>query len=256
MLANNEEKEAAARLQILQGGKTREADLYSDEGYRLLSELWLKVTCERKLMYEPSWLGIPIIQYPGDIVAMQELIWKVRPDLIIETGVAHGGSAIFYASVLELIGKGRVVAIDVEIRKYNRVAIEAHPLSKRIHLIEGNSIDPAVVEQVGVGAKEAKTVLVTLDSNHSYEHVLKEMELYGPMVTGESYMVAMDGAQGQVHDIPSGKEEWREDNPLRAIKTFLAANGDQWEIDNNFTRFGVTSNPSAHLRRKERSEEG
>jgi cephalosporin hydroxylase len=256
MLVNNRKKKADTLLHVSQGEKSREADLYSDEGYRLLSELWLKVTCERKLMYEPSWLGIPIIQYPGDIVAMQELIWKVRPDIIIETGVAHGGSAIFYASILELIGKGEVIAIDVEIRKYNRVAIEAHPLSKRIKLIEGSSIDPSVIEQVGVEAKKAKTVLVTLDSNHSYEHVLKEMESYGPMVTCESYMVVMDGAQGQVHDIPSGKKEWREDNPLRAIETFIAANGNQWEIDNNFTRFGITSNPSGHLRRREGSPKG
>ncbi len=256
MLVHREVEKTGVRLKISQGKETREVDIYSEDGYKLLSELWLKVTCERKLMYEPSWLGIPIIQYPGDIIAMQELIWKVRPDLIIETGVAHGGSAVFYASMLELIGKGRVVAIDVEIRKYNHVAIEAHPLSKRIELITGSSVDQSTIESVSAMAKKANTVLVVLDSNHSYEHVLKEMKLYAPMVTDESYMVTMDGAQGQVYDIPSGKEEWREDNPLRAIETFLAEYGERWEIDKRYTRFGVTSNPNGYLRCKKRSEEG
>jgi len=115
-------------IKIMAKEGSKEVDIYSEEGYKLMAELWLKTACQHRLMYEPTWLGIPIIQFPNDIVAMQELIWKVRPDVIVETGVAHGGSAILYASILELIGKGKVIGIDIEIRKYNRVAINSHPL--------------------------------------------------------------------------------------------------------------------------------
>jgi cephalosporin hydroxylase len=238
------------RLRVYEGDQGRDVSLYSDEGFALLSELWLKVTCERKVMYRPSWLGMPIIQYPDDIVMMQELIWHVRPDLIIETGVAHGGSAVFYASVLELLGRGRVLGIDVEIRAHNRAAIESHPLSRRIELLEQSSLDPRAVEQAAAAARQATTTLVVLDSKHSYEHVLQELSLYGPLVTPGSYIVAMDGAQGLVWDIPSGKPEWREDNPLRAIDAFLEANRTDWEVDPHYTRMAVTSNPRGYLRRK------
>jgi len=236
------------KLRIDSEGSSREVDLYSEEGFRLVAELWTKVSCEKKIMYEPSWLGVPIIQYPGDIVMMQELIWKIRPDTIIETGVAHGGSAVLYASILELIGKGSVIGVDIEIRKYNRVAIEGHPMSKRIRLIEGSSVDQKVADEVARSVNNSETRLVVLDSNHSYDHVMREMELYGPLVTPGSYMVVMDGAQGLVWDIPSGKEEWREDNPLRAIKKFVA-DAKGWEIDNHYNRLRITSNPSGFLRR-------
>ena len=227
---------------------SREFDIDSEEGYKLVAELWLKAACQHRIMYEPTWLGIPIIQFPNDIVAMQELIWKVRPDVIVETGVAHGGSAILYASILELIGKGKVVGIDVEIRKYNRVAINSHPLSKRIHLIEGSSIDANIVEQVKSMLKKDDKVLVTFDSNHSYKHVLSEMELYSELVSEDSYMVVMDGAQGLVWDIPDGKKEWKEDNPLLAIEEFLKCH-PEWKEDPYYTRLGITSNPKGFLKR-------
>ncbi len=131
---------------IAEDGK--EIDAYSDEGYKLVAELWTKVSVQHKLMYEPTWLGIPIIQYPGDVLMMQELIWKLRPEVIVETGFAHGGSAIFYASMLELLGRGKVISVDIEIRQYNRVAVQSHPLSHRIETIEGSSVDPAVVAVV------------------------------------------------------------------------------------------------------------
>jgi cephalosporin hydroxylase len=240
----------APRVRFYQGDDARDVGLYTDEGFALLADLWLKVTCERRLMYEPTWLGIPIIQYPDDIVMMQELIWNVRPDLIIETGVAHGGSAVFYASMLELLGSGRVLGIDVEIRTHNRVAIEGHRLSPRIELLERSSLDPAAVERARAASRQAKTTMVVLDSKHSYDHVRQELALYGPLVTPGSYLVAMDGAQGQVWDIPSGKAEWREDNPLRAIDAFISENRAEWEVDDHYTRLVVTSNPRGYLRRK------
>jgi len=239
-------------VRLYQGDEVRDVSVYSDEGFALLAELWLKVTCERKVMYEPSWLGRPIIQYPDDIVMMQEVIWKVRPDLIVETGVAHGGSTVFYASMLELLGRGRVLSIDVEIREHNRVAIERHPLSKRIDLLECSSVDPIAVEHAAAAARLATTTLVVLDSKHSCDHVLQELSLYGPLVTPGSYIVAMDGAQARVWDIPRGKAEWRDDNPLRAIDTFLERNHADWEVDAQYTRMAVTSNPRGYLRRKDR----
>lgn len=228
---------------------SKEIDVYSKEGFKTLAEIWTKASCHQKVMYEPTWLGIPIIQFPEDILMMQELIWKVRPDVIVEAGVAHGGSAVFYASILEIIGKGRIIGVDVEIRQYNKVAIKSHPMSKRIQLIEGSSVDKAVFKKIVSLIKKGEKVLVVLDSNHSYEHVKKELNLYYGIVSNDSYLVAMDGAQGLVWDIPSGKKEWKEDNPLRAINEFLNEHSD-WEADPNFNRLPVTSNPNGYLKRK------
>ena len=143
--------------------------------------------------YNFSWMGRPIIQYPQDMIAMQEIIWELKPDLIIETGIAHGGSLIYYASLLELIGKGEVLGIDIDIREHNRREIEAHPMFKRIKMIQGSSIDENLVEEVKAIAKGKQTVLVSLDSNHTEEHVLKELQFYAPFVTPGSYIVATDG---------------------------------------------------------------
>lgn len=229
-------------------GREQRVDIYSPEGLKAVADLWLKVSCHHKLMYEPTWLGIPIIQYPNDIVMMQELIWKVRPDLIVETGVAHGGSAILYASILELIGKGHVIGVDVEIRQYNRVAILSHPLSKRVTLLEGSSVSDGVLQEIRKRTREHESVLVVLDSNHSYDHVMREMSIYSEFVSPEGYMVVMDGAQGLVWDIPRGKAEWRHDNPLHAIEDFLKTH-DDWESDHHYTRMHVTSNPRGYLKR-------
>ncbi len=230
-------------------------DLYSQEGLALVSDLWLKLSAEYKIMYEPTWLGRPIIQLPHDIVQMQELIWQVKPDLVIETGVAHGGSLIFSASILELIGKGRVLGIDIDIRQHNRIAIEAHPMFHRIDLMQGSSIAPEVVAEVTERAREAETVLVVLDSNHAADHVAAEMAAYAPLVSVGSYLVVMDGAQGQVFDIPRGKPEWRQDNPLAALDRFVAKS-DEFIVDERFTRLHVTSNPRGYLRRVKAAEIG
>jgi cephalosporin hydroxylase len=137
-------------------------------------------TAEHRYSYNFSWLGRPIIQYPEDLAAMQEIVWRTRPDLIVETGIAHGGSLVFYASMLELTGHGRVLGIDVDIRARNREAIEAHPLARRITMLEGSSVDPAIVAAVRRQADEAERVLVVLDSDHTEAHVLEELRLYGP----------------------------------------------------------------------------
>jgi cephalosporin hydroxylase len=225
-----------------------EFDIYSKEGFDYLTELWLKSSFFNKAMYESTWLGIPIIQFPDDMVIMQELIWKLRPDMIIETGVAHGGSAILSASILELIGSGKVIGIDIEIRKYNDLAIRAHPLSHRIELVEGSSVEPETVRKVGEKIRGSKNALVILDSDHSFRHVLAEMEIYSRFVSPGGYMVVMDGIQEMLSDTPSAKPGWENDNPLRAIRKFLDEHGN-WEIDPYYNRIPITCNPQGFLRR-------
>ena len=223
-------------------------ELYSDEGLELISRLWLKLYAQYKFTHNITWLGIPIIQVAEDIIMMQELIWKVRPDVIIECGLAHGGSALFYASLLELIGKGYVIGIDVEIRQYNRIAIQNHSLSHRVKMLEGSSVSKDIVKNIKEMTKNDEKIMVVLDSNHSKEHVAKELELYKDFVTPGSYLVVMDGAQAFVWDIPNGKSEWKEDNPLIAIEEFLK--GDKnFEIDDHYTRLKVTANPKGFLRK-------
>lgn len=233
------------------GGQT--VDLYAREGLDMLSNLWIKVAAHHRMMYEVTWLGRPIIQFPTDIAAVQELLWTVRPDVVIETGVAHGGSLILSASILELIGNGRVIGIDIEIRSHNREAIEAHPLAHRIELIEGSSVADETIEEVRGRIAGAGTVLVFLDSNHSEAHVAKELELYAAFVTPGSYLVAHDGAQAWVWEIPGGKPEWKNDNPLDAIHKFVASH-PEFTIDPHWTRLGITSSPDGFLKRAADSE--
>lgn len=223
-------------------------DLYSAEGLAALSELWLKAAAEHKVMYEPSWMGIPVIQLATDMVAMQELLWRVRPDVVIECGVAHGGSLVMYASMMELVGKGKAIGIDVEIRKYNRVAIENHPMARRIDLIEADSTSPELVDKLKARLRGTRTVLVVLDSNHSTQHVLREMDAYHTLVTPGSYLVVMDGSQAHVWDIPRGKPEWKNDNPLAAIRQWLPRHPD-FRVDPHFTRMAITASPEGFLRR-------
>jgi cephalosporin hydroxylase len=182
--------------------------------------------------YNFSWLGRPVIQYPQDLVAMQEIIWKVKPRAIVETGIAHGGSLIFSASMLELIGNdGIVVGVDIDIRAHNRVEIEAHPLSKRIHMIEGSAIDTAIVEQVKERVHGRSPVIVCLDSMHTHDHVLRELELYSPLVTAGSYLVVFDTV---IEDMPADAfpdRPWGPgNNPKTAVREFLKST-DRFEID-------------------------
>jgi cephalosporin hydroxylase len=242
-----------ARITLSANDANTTCDLYSEEGFALVAALWLKLSAEYRRMYEPRWLGVPIIQLPEDVVAAQELIWQLRPDVIVETGVAHGGSLILSASICELIGHGQVVGIDIEIRPHNRAAIDAHPMKKRIQLIEGSSVAPEVFDQVQNACKGAKKILVLLDSNHTTAHVAKELQLYHRLVTPGSYLVAMDGSQRDVWDIPRGKKEWRFDHPLVAVETFLKSH-PEFIADPHWTRLAVTSSAGGFLRRLTKEE--
>jgi cephalosporin hydroxylase len=227
----------------------REVDIYAPEGHALLSNLWTRSGWQQKDSYEVTWLGIPIIQMPEDILMMQELIWKSRPDVIIECGVAHGGAAILYSSILELLGKGQVIGIDVEIRKYNRLAIQSHPMSKRLTLLEGSSVDPQMVQQVRRLIRPGDRVMVALDSNHSAAHVFKELSSYADMVTSGNYLVVFDGVMQVLTDAPGGSPSWETDNPWRAVQQFLAVRND-FEVDPYYNRLRVTYCPGGFLRRK------
>jgi cephalosporin hydroxylase len=199
--------------------------------------------------YNFSWMGRPIIQYPQDMVAMQELIWEIKPDLIIETGIAHGGSLIFYASIMELIGKGEILGIDIDIRDHNKKAIEAHPMFKRITMIQGSAIDSSIVEQVKQVAKGKQTVMVSLDSNHTHDHVLEELKLYSPFVTKGSYLVVFDTI---VEDLPKAMYDRPWDvgnNPKTALWEFLKANSD-FEIDKSIdNKLLISVAPEGYLKR-------
>ena len=182
--------------------------------------------------YNFSWLGRPIIQFPQDIVAMQEIIWRVKPDLIIETGIAHGGSLILWSSILQLLGgDGRVVGIDIEIRPRNREELERHPLFSRITLVEGSSIDPSIVERVRALAAGRRRVLVVLDSNHAHDHVLRELQLYSPLVRRGSYLVVFDTIVEDMPDDFATERPWgKGNNPKTAVREFLKHN-DRFEVD-------------------------
>jgi cephalosporin hydroxylase len=204
----------------------------SDPSIAKLSRELFDQACRFRYSYNFSWLGRPIIQFPEDVLAIQEIIWKVKPDLVVETGVAHGGSLVFSASILELLGQpADVVGVDIEIRPHNRQAIEAHPLARRIKLVEGSAIDGDVIDQVRRHAEGRKRVLVILDSNHSHDHVLKELELYSPLVGEGSYLIVCDTA---VEDMPvelcEGRPWGPGDSPKTAVREFLKTN-HRFEVD-------------------------
>jgi cephalosporin hydroxylase len=237
-------------------GDGRELDLYGPEAFELISTVWLKASWNLKYSYTFTWMGRPIIQYPEDIVRLQEVIYFLKPDVIIETGVAHGGSLIFYASLLKGMGKrGRVIGVDIEIRTPNRKAIENHELSTYITLLEGDSTAYDVVERVGETIQPHETVLVLLDSNHSYAHVMKELEAYHRLVTRGSYIVATDGIMQFVHDVPRGRPEWLADNPKRAVEDFVRMHPQfvieepPWAFNESPLDKPVTAWPSAWLKR-------
>lgn len=224
----------------------------SDDTLSTLSLNWIERSARHKYSYNFSWMGRPIIQYPQDILAMQEIIWQVKPDLIIETGVAHGGSILFYSSMLELIGEdGTVIGIDIDIRDHNREAILAHPMSKRITLIEGSSVDPTVVAQIKEDVKQKKVIMVILDSNHTYEHVLEELHLYSPFVTSKSYLVVFDTI---IDDLPTDlfkDRPWsKTNNPKLAVADFLRGNVDFYIDENIDKKLLISVAPSGYLVRR------
>jgi len=212
---------------------------------------FMKESLRAQYSYNFTWMGRPLIQYPQDMMAIQEIIWSVKPDLIIETGIAHGGSLIFHASMLEAIGgEGMVLGIDIDIRAHNRVEIENHPMFKRIKMIEGSSIDEKIFGQAQEVARKHPKIMVILDSNHTHDHVLKELELYSPLVTSGSYIVVFDGIIETISESNSPERPWGPGNsPLTAIKCFLKDNQDfkpDLEIENKLL---ITAAPSGYLKR-------
>ena len=201
----------------------RTVALHSREGFEAISREWVRAGWSQKYSYTFTWLGRPIIQMPEDMIRTQEVIFSLRPDVIIETGVAHGGSLIYYASLCRLLGKGRVVCIDIEIREKNRQAIESHFLAEHISLLVGSSTDPKTVDAARAHVREGDTVLVILDSNHTRQHVLDELRAYHSFVTPGSYIVATDGIMCDLHDVPGGQADWAWDHATAAAAEFAAA---------------------------------
>jgi len=198
------------------------------EAFELLSKAWLRCGWDAKHVYSFTWLGRPIIQLPEDIIRVQEVVHRVRPTVIVETGVAHGGSLVFYAGLLKLMGGGRVIGIDIEIRPRNRAAIESHPMADAIELIEGSSVAADTLDRVRAMLKPDDRVFVMLDSCHTRAHVLAELEAYGPMVSVGSYIVASDGIMGEVVGAPRTAPDWGENNPRVAAAEFAAAHQESF----------------------------
>jgi len=240
----------SALEEFAQKKKEHIALLGGDLDLRDLSRRWYAQASRNRYSYHFTWLGIPLIQFPQDIVAMQEIIWRVKPDVIIETGVAHGGSLIFHASLLSMIGSnGMVVGIDVDIRSHNRQAIEQHPLAGRITLLEGSSTSPEIVDQVTKIVGDARKSLVILDSNHSREHVLNELSNYEKFVREGSYLIVLDTI---IDDMPaefSANKDWApERGPKAAVGEFLAMN-ERFVVDDEYNnKLLISAAPDGYLR--------
>lgn len=198
----------------------------SPEAFDAVAAAYLRCGWDNKYVYSFTWLGRPIIQIPDDAFRLQELIYSVKPDVIVETGVAHGGSTIFYASLCKLIGKGRVIAIELDLRAHNRSALDADPLRPLISLIDGSSTDSATIDKVRALINPGETVLVLLDSLHTREHVLQELSAYAPLVTLGSYIVAMDGIMRNLVGAPRSSPDWERNNPAAASREFALGRRD------------------------------
>lgn len=248
--------EAAGQVTVDGPGGPTTWPMASAEAFKIVSDAWIRCGWDAKYVYSFTWMGRPIIQLPDDMVRIQEVIYRVKPDLIIETGVAHGGSLIFYASLCKAMERGRVVGIDIEIRPHNRAAIEAHEMSPLITLVEGSSVDPGIVAQVKGLIGPGETVLVLLDSNHTKAHVLAELQAYGPMVTPGSYIVATDGVMAQVTGAPRTQPDWTWNNPQDAALEFAANSPDfvveepEFDFNEGVVKDRVTYWPSGFLKRR------
>jgi cephalosporin hydroxylase len=212
----------AGTLTRQEGDSETTLGLYTKESFEILSLQWIRAGYALKYYHTFTWFGLPILQLPEDLVRMQEVIYHLKPEVIIETGIFQGGSLLFHASLMQALGRGRVIGIDLEIPKFVRENLESHPLSARISLIEGSSADLATLEQVKQAVGVAAPVLVILDSDHNKAHVARELELYSPLVTPGSYIVATDGFMKDIWDVPRALPEWKIDNPYQAACDFAA----------------------------------
>jgi cephalosporin hydroxylase len=227
----------------------------SAEAFKAVSDAWLRLGWDNKYVYSFTWLGRPIIQLPEDLLRVQEVLGKIKPDVIIETGVAHGGSIVFYASLCKLMGKGRVIGIDIEIRPHNRQAIERHELFEYITLVEGSSIAPDIVSKVKAMVEPGEDVFVMLDSNHTKAHVLAELNHYSELVSVGSYIVAADGIMETLAGAPRSAPDWTWNNPKAAAVEFVKTNPKfiieqpSWLFNESKLIANVTYWPCAWLKR-------
>jgi len=242
-------------LTTFDGVAERTYGLYTKEAFEAISREWVRVGWSLRYYHTFSWFGHPILQLPEDLVRVQEAIWRVRPDVIFETGIFRGGSLMFYASLCEALGHGRVIGIDIEIEPAVREAIAAHPLAGRVAVFEGDSASPEMFARVRKEIAPGETVLVLLDSCHSKEHVARELTLWSPLVTPDSWLVATDGIMRDLTDVPGGQPEWASDNPLAAVDEFAAVHPEfvqeqpPWLFREGVLTENVTYWPGAWLRR-------
>lgn len=250
-----DEKNAVIKIQ--NNGLEEEIKFSDPYAFDLISKFWLRIGWDTKYVYSFSWLGRPIIQLPEDMIRIQEVIYRIRPNIIIETGIAHGGSIIFYASLLKVMGiSGKVIGIDIDIREHNLEALKRHELKNYFELIQGSSIDPKILYEASSHIPDNSTVMVILDSNHTKEHVLSELELYSKLITKGSYIVATDGVMKDLPDAPRSNRDWDLNNPFEAVKEFLKNRNDfileqpRWPFnESNGLVNNVTYWPGAYLKK-------
>jgi len=217
---------------------------------------FIEDSIKRKYSYNFSWMGRPIIQYPQDIVALQEIVWEVKPELIIETGVAHGGSAVFFSSLLELNAHAggpkdaEVWCVEIDLRSHNREALEAHSMYPRVRVFDGSSVDPNIAATIAQKASSCERVLVVLDSNHTHEHVLGELRLYAPLVSVGSYCVVLDTVIEDLEGVEFTDRPWgKGDNPKTAVAEFLRSTND-FAVDSSIDeKLLISVAPGGYLKR-------
>jgi cephalosporin hydroxylase len=246
---------AAGTVTVTDERGRRTLTLDDPEAFAVVSKAWLRAGWDAKHVYSFTWLGRPIIQLPEDLVRLQERLFVVQPDVIVETGVAHGGGVIFYASLCKALGRGRVVGIDVDLRPESRAAIEAHPLASYVTLIDGGSTEPRVLAQVRAHLRPSDRVFVVLDSNHGKAHVLAELDAYAPLVSPGSYIVAMDGIMGDLAGAPRSRPDWAWNNPREAAREFVARHPEfvieppGFLFNEGRVRTAVTYAPGGYIKR-------
>jgi cephalosporin hydroxylase len=213
-----------------------------------IGKKWTKVAHENKLSYEIDWLGVPIIQTPEDLVLMQELVFKIKPDIVIETGIAHGGSLVYYASLLELLGKGKVIGIDIDIRDHNKKVIESHPLYDRIEMIQGSSTSQDTIDELKKRIPANSKILVCLDSDHTKKHVLQELKLYQQFVNPGCYIVVFDTITSELAKLGALDSRYIDNGPKEAVDEFLKKYNN-FEIDKEYNKLYISTSQNGYLRR-------
>jgi cephalosporin hydroxylase len=249
-----DEARGEVRIERADGSRTAWR-MDTPEAFEAVSAAWLRCGWDVKYVYGFTWLGRPVIQLPEDLLRMQERLWQERPDVVVETGVAHGGSLVFHASLCELIGRGRVIGVDIDIRPAARAAITAHRLAHRITLIEGNSVAPATLVSVRAALAPRERVMVVLDSGHTRAHVRAELDAYAPLIAPGGCIVVCDGIMATLAGAPRSAPDWTWNNPLGAVADFLAATPDfraeepAFAFNEGAVRRRVTYWPGGFLRR-------